>query len=1075
MKKEDLYKAIGGIKSGYITDVPGKMYSEMKSSRPLLNERTIVMDVVKQKKIRLRIFAVAAAVLVAAGVVAAAFGILRNNKKDDKITQKKIENYFTDNRSYDLEINQNIENLAAGKERIFFISYLAECEPVKKLAVYDKKTKSTKEIDISGLYMDFYEKIYLSDDCSFIFYKDRNQNDCICRFDNDFSTENTINIKTEGYINKISETNRDTILVTESISYGDSCEMKVLEYSKDTLELINTISFDDLISGGAYSTITDVLHADGSFWIVCEKKNGQTDLIRCTSEGETIFLAENICGDMEGTYSGCLMTAGGDITVFTSFVNSAGVTCHSFDQLSGQTGEIIFRYDDVLDENGMGTAYINEVVNSGSEYDFAYLSYNTGTVFGYSFDNEEKTEIWKIKDPSSQELQSAAFSEECIVYGYSDSSDEEKGTSLFISDLSGNIIRKILLHKDKSYEITGINVSMYVGENDELYLIKNDYENISGTLDMRTVNTLYHYSRDGELIDSFKLALPESDPRKKLEGTFRNYDDFTVSGNGSMIFVQGEVIDFFDSDGVFTGELEYEGRTGRIASVNDEIYLISDSSEYDSEPGKIYRINDKENCLEYLSDFSYIFSGPESQVFDGDSEYDFYLSESDGIYGYKISEKRMDEIINWVDSDLDAKPATVAVLDKDRIMCGVNDYLLSFDPHDYNNKISAFMLERVSDEVLKQVQEREILTVACDYVDEALMKKIAEFNRTHQECRITVREYSRFFSDDVTGLDPFNKDLITGIVPDIVINSGEIDMARYSQLGMFADLNELIDSSNGISRSDYYDNVFLAFSEKDGLYEIPVFFYLNEMIGRESDMGDIGSVTYADLCRISEDKKVFSGSSDELIRYLIKSNITEFVDFENYRCDFDNDDFKGIINLIKREADEGYGGSINNIQDDFLDSKCMLSICRFGNMDAKYLTEKLREPFVYINYPSSGSDGTLVSTGLSAAIAEKSKNKEAAWEFIKILLSDDYQNKANLFEWYQYIPVKRSSAEKYFTDDKERMISLIESATRRTINDTRINNIIDEQLDVFLSDEQSTEDTAKSIQHKVSMYLKEIR
>ena len=146
-------------------------------------------------------------------------------------------------------------------------------------------------------------------------------------------------------------------------------------------------------------------------------------------------------------------------------------------------------------------------------------------------------------------------------------------------------------------------------------------------------------------------------------------------------------------------------------------------------------------------------------------------------------------------------------------------------------------------------------------------------------------------------------------IPDLIrkLRSGEIDMAGYSELGMFADLNEFIDGENGIDRSEYFDNVFRTFSRSGKQYELPLFFRINEIVGRQSDVGDISSITFEELERMSEEKRLFSGNAEELVNDLIEKNLTEFVNIENFTCDFDNEDFIRLLKIIKREASEDSG------------------------------------------------------------------------------------------------------------------------------------------------------------------------
>ena len=1069
MTKENLYEAIGDIDDKYLRDIVSSdtCITAHPRDNSFLDERMIEVSVVRKKK-KMTVFLIAALIAASFITAAAAFGLFRKNN-DNQITQKKIENYFTDNGSYKTDVSHNIEYLAAGKERVYFSSYISGTDPVNKLAVIDRKTNRTKEIDISGLNLFRLQRVYLSDDCSFLFYTDKNNNNRICRLNSDFSYENAFDIKTEGYVYRITETDRNTVLFTETVPNGsEKSELKIFEYSKDLLEPVNTFSFGEIISSETYCDIKDVFLNGGFYYFVCEKESGQTDLIKKNINGDTVYLSEDICDDMEGEYSGCLISGSGDIVVFTSFLNSEGILCHSFDQISSETGEVVFRYDEILDTSSIPPYYINSVNSIDSEYDFEYINLIQGIIYGYSFENEEKTEIWKLNN-SSKNINAASCSKDYILYGYSDGTGSEKGPGIFITDLNGSIIRKILLRQDKSNEYSNIPVHMYVNKNDELYLLKHIYDYESPTKDRTNdeVNTFEHYDRDGNLIETIKLSLPDTDEKLRSESRYRDYEEFIVREDGTIVCGYYNVVDFYNSDGTFREEYKIENNSGlHLVAGKNDYYAVAEGSEYYKTSGKIYRIEEKDDSLELICDFNFKV---ENQLFSGDEKYDFYVSEPEGIYGYKISENKMYEIINWIDSDMDAAPAAVAMIDSNRMICGVNDYLLNFDPNNFDYKISISMIERVSDEELKKIQSRDTVTIACDSISKPVMKKISEFNRTHEDCRITVREYGKYSDCGISGFNQFNRDLITGIIPDIIINSGTIDMKRYEELGMFTDLNDFIDGENGINRNDYYDSVFKVFSGNDVQYEIPLFFEINKIVGRKSDTGDISSVTFDELIRMSEEKRLFSGDSKGFVFDLIKKNITEFVDFSSYKCDFDNENFISLLNIINRESKEESNGHFT----DFENKKCVFYCCELNSYYIEKLNE-IKEDLVYIDYPSSGTEGTLISTSFSAAIAEKSENKECAWEFLKVLLSDDIQDTRN-YEFFPEIPVKRSEAEEVLGNNYERISSMAESASRAVVYDSSINKIIDEQMEIYLNDGQNAAETAKNIQNKVSVYLKEIK
>jgi len=60
-------------------------------------------------------------------------------------------------------------------------------------------------------------------------------------------------------------------------------------------------------------------------------------------------------------------------------------------------------------------------------------------------------------------------------------------------------------------------------------------------------------------------------------------------------------------------------------------------------------------------------------------------------------------------------------------------------------------------------------------------------------------------------------------------------------------------------------------------------------------------------------------------------------------------------------------------------------------------------------------------------------------------------------------------------NDVQEVKAIIESVSKASSADSTVQKIINEQLDLFIADAQSAEETAKNVQSKVSLYLKEIK
>ena len=158
---------------------------------------------------------------------------------------------------------------------------------------------------------------------------------------------------------------------------------------------------------------------------------------------------------------------------------------------------------------------------------------------------------------------------------------------------------------------------------------------------------------------------------------------------------------------------------------------------------------------------------------------------------------------------------------------------------------------------------------------------------------------------------------------------------------------------------------------------------------------------------------------------------------------------------------------------------------------------------VNIGYPTDEGSGVQVSVNYGLAISAKSKYTDVAWDFIKTLLSDDFQAE----QWN--FPVTKSALDKtlaeaterdYYTDENNEKVYYDQTAyigdTEYTISpltqeqvddfkamvdgasvagnyDTDIMDIINEEAAAFFSGDKTADDVAALIQNRVSIYLGE--
>lgn len=201
-------------------------------------------------------------------------------------------------------------------------------------------------------------------------------------------------------------------------------------------------------------------------------------------------------------------------------------------------------------------------------------------------------------------------------------------------------------------------------------------------------------------------------------------------------------------------------------------------------------------------------------IFPGDDAYDFYYAYNNNIYGYAAKTDTKEKLVDWLACDVDTNNMSgYAMLSDSRVAALMQDW--STDPTTYQ----LIVLHRVD---ASEIKEKKVLTLACMDLDWNLRSMIVEYNKTNDEYRINVVDYSEYATDDDynAGVTKLTTEIISGSVPDIFLTSN-LPIDKYAAKGVIADLNTFMDGGNGLSR-DYFVPQVMSALEKDGkLYELP--------------------------------------------------------------------------------------------------------------------------------------------------------------------------------------------------------------------------------------------------------------
>ncbi len=418
--------------------------------------------------------------------------------------------------------------------------------------------------------------------------------------------------------------------------------------------------------------------------------------------------------------------------------------------------------------------------------------------------------------------------------------------------------------------------------------------------------------------------------------------------------------------------------------------------------------------------------------------YDFLLTNSQGIYTYNVGDTEVTPLLNYINSDIDGNNINQIFEAEDgKLVC------VYMDEETWENHFA--MLTPVAPE---DVPDKEVLTLACNYLDYQLRKYIVEFNRTNTQYRVTVTDYSVYNTpeDYTAGTTKLNNDILSGNIPDIMVFDGySSQMNNYIAKGILADIGKLIEEDETMNMDDYMTNVFEAYSVDGKLYSVVPNFSIQTVVGKASQVGETPGWTLDDLKALmaaNPDASVFGDTitRSEILYQLMMYSGSRFVDAATGKCHFDSEEF---IETLEFAAQFPETFDWENVDDDYWmssetqyrDGRTLLMSTGIYEIRDYNRTAKgyFGEDVTPIGFPTEEGNGSVIIGSTQYGISSRCKNMEGAWEFLKYFLSEEYQTSD---EVYYTLPVLRSALETKLEEAQERPYWEWEDGTKEYYDDT---------------------------------------
>lgn len=474
-------------------------------------------------------------------------------------------------------------------------------------------------------------------------------------------------------------------------------------------------------------------------------------------------------------------------------------------------------------------------------------------------------------------------------------------------------------------------------------------------------------------------------------------------------------------------------------------------------------VRDKKACSLLEVDLA---SGAAEKIYTTDILPDVSYSGSAGlifanatsVYRFDEKDGRLENMFNWLDIGIDA-------------VAGVGSLNISQSGEMYLVDKYAHAVYRVWP---GGQGERKPLVIGCGQgtYGPYLTKAVAVFNAGSDDYVARIETYSLEEAEQLTAA------IAAGSGPDILfMGSSTLQDNPFNNItvdsGVFSDLLPYLDADREISRADFVPNVLAAMCEGGKMLSLIPYFSLDVIAAPESLETDTWTV--ADLLDINaglpEGYCLFNYiDRDGLLDIICRLSSLEYIDFAAGECYFDDASFARWLELCR---DAGYYG--RGRQEGFA--------LYAASISSENTVVSYREALggcKYMGYPGKGEDISFFSS-LSGgfSLLESSQNKDAGWEFLRVLLSPEIQDislsgfpvisaslERRLYESRQseYIQFSQEDSEKL-----EAAIAQAESFARGSA----VSAIIKEEAQKFFAGQKTIADTVLAIQSRAEIYLAE--
>ena len=543
---------------------------------------------------------------------------------------------------------------------------------------------------------------------------------------------------------------------------------------------------------------------------------------------------------------------------------------------------------------------------------------------------------------------------------------------------------------------------------------------------------LMHVAADGSTIANVDLSVTD-DGTDEEDGMGSNISSFAVDAAGNLYVTDYNYIYVLDAEGKLLFKIDDSQYSGSLCRLQpDQVGILwynyaTGTAESTDENGQFFIPVDLETKTwgEKIKMPANVWN-----VYPGDDAYDFYYKNNDNIYGYTFASDTKDKLVDWMACDVDTSNMYDSGMLSDGRVVGITQDWSSDTP-----ACQLIVLHRID---ASEVKEKTVLTLACMGLDWSLRSKIVEYNKSNDQYRIQVVDYSEYATDDDynAGITKLTTEIISGSVPDLFLTSN-LPIDKYAAKGVVADLYTFMDGGSGLSRDYFVPQVLKAIEKEGKLYELPTKFsvetaYALSSIVDQYDTWNVAAVQDA-MTQLQEGATVFSTgwTKSSVLNNCLTRNLAAFVDWTTGKCTFDSEAFQQLLAFCNSfpddsSSDDGIAYSSEAATVDTMDDpvwesdatrilsgkQLMATTSFYGFEDYIYNIYPVKDKVTFVGYPSeSGEPGNSFYIQCPMAISSVTKYPDAAWDFVSTMIRQTNEDAESMYAF----PISQEAFDKKMT------------------------------------------------------------